>query len=354
MATIKRNVGYVYAILAAVLFGASTPFAKILLGQIHPWLLAGLFYLGSSIGIFLLYIAQQFTKTETFKEASLSSFDWKWLSLAIVAGGIIAPISLMTGLVKVSASSASLLLNIESVFTAIIAWFVFKEHVNFSLAFGMVLIVIGSVILSWKGQSDPGSYIGVLFIAGACLGWAIDNNLTRKISSANPLQISFFKCLIAGLTNTSLAFLYIRELPDIKTCLFASAVGFIGYGLSLVFFVLGLRHIGAARTGAYFSLAPFIGAGIAIALLGDHVSTQFVIASIFMGVGIWLHIIEYHAHKHQHDAMRHSHSHTHDEHHLHKHQPGDPAGEPHSHSHKHLPSTHSHPHFPDIHHQHKH
>lgn len=182
----------------------------------------------------------------------------------------------------------------------------------------------------------------------------MDNNFTRKISVSNPLQIAMIKCLIAGLTNTILALLWGSLLPDFLTVISAGIVGLVGYGLSLLFFILGLRHIGTARTGAYFSMAPFVGAGLAIIFLGESISIQLIVVSVFMGVGIWLHLTENHSHEHGHERLEHEHRHTHDEHHQHKHEAGTSPGEPHSHHHVHEPLVHSHPHFPNIHHRHKH
>ncbi|MHB1947880.1 MAG: DMT family transporter [Gammaproteobacteria bacterium] len=350
----KRNLGYLYAILAAVLFGASTPAAKILLGKIDPWLLAGLLYLGSAIGLFTLFSIQTLSKKIKLKQASLRYKDWKWLGCATFLGGILGPIFLMVGLAQTPASSASLFLNLESVFTALIAWFVFKEHVDRRIALGMLSIVIGSFILSWKGNLNSQNFTGPLLIAGACLCWATDNNFTRKISGANPLQIAMIKCLIAGLTNTTFAVIWGALLPGYLFLFAAGFVGLIGYGLSLIFFIFGLRYIGSARTGAYFSLAPFVGAALAIIFLGETISVQLVLASIFMGIGIWLHLTEHHSHEHQHEELEHDHRHSHNEHHRHEHLPTDPKDEPHIHLHKHEPIYHSHPHFPDIHHRHKH
>lgn len=349
-----RNPGYIYAILSAILFGASTPAAKILLGKIDPWLLAGLLYLGSAIGLLVVFSFQTFSTKTAIKEASLKYKDVKWLASAIVLGGIIGPIFLMVGLVTTPASSASLLLNLESVFTALIAWFIFKEHVSFSIGLGMLSIVIGSFILSWKGNLNYQNLLGIWLIAGACLCWAVDNNLTRKISAANPLQIAMIKSLIAGLTNTLFAIIWGAKIPSYGVITLASIVGFLGYGLSLLFFILGLRFIGTARTGAYFSLAPFVGAVFAILFLHEAITFQLILASFFMAFGIWLHLAEYHSHEHQHEELEHEHRHIHDEHHQHKHLPTDPVGEPHTHWHKHEPMRHSHPHFPDIHHRHKH
>ncbi|WP_454780435.1 DMT family transporter [Legionella sp. WA2022007384] len=350
----NTNPGYWYAILSAVLFGAATPAAKFLLDKIHPLLLAGLLYLGSAIGLFFIFFIQSCLSKSATKEASLKYSDVPWLCSAVFLGGILGPIFLMIGLMRLPAASASLLLNLESVFTALIAWFAFKEHVDRKIALGMLSIVVGSFMLSWKGNLNYQSFSGPLLIAAACLCWAMDNNFTRKISAANPLQIAIIKCLVAGLTNTSIALIYGAILPASVFVFFAGIVGFLGYGLSLLFFILGLRYIGTARTGAYFSLAPFVGAVFAILFLNEAVSIQLILASLFMGYGIWLHVSEFHAHGHQHEEMEHEHRHVHDEHHQHEHQPTDPPGVPHTHWHKHKPLYHSHPHFPDIHHRHKH
>lgn len=350
----KKNLGFLYAILAAVLFGASTPAAKLLLVRIDPWLLAGLLYLGSAMGLIIIFFIQTFSKRATIKEASLKYKDWGWLSGAVLLGGIIGPVFLMMGLTQTSAASTSLLLNLESVFTAFVAWFAFKEHTDRKIVLGMFLTVVGSFVLTWKGNLQNQNLLGPVLIAIACFCWAVDNNFTRKISASNPLQIAMIKCLISGLTNTVLAFAWGAMFPNYYMILSAGIVGLVGYGLSLLFFILGLRHIGTARTGAYFSLAPFVGAGIAIIFLREPISIQLVIASIFMGIGIWLHLTEHHFHEHQHEKLEHEHRHIHDEHHQHEHKPGDPVGEPHTHFHIHESLIHSHPHFPDTHHRHKH
>lgn len=348
--------GYLFAILAAVLFGVSTPAAKLLLGNIDPWLLAGILYLGSALGLFVICLLQVFFNKSLWNEAFLKYKDWLWLLGTVLIGGIIGPVLLMFGLTKISASSASLFLNLESVFTALLAWFVFKENVDFKIALGMLSIVIGSLILSWGSDLSTQTSQGPMFITGACLCWAIDNNLTRNISTANPVQIAMIKSFIAGLINTSFAIMYGALLPDYLILITASSVGFVTYGLSLIFFIWALRYIGTARTGAYFSLAPFVGAGLAIVFLAESISLQFILATFFMGIGIWLHLTEYHSHEHLHEALEHEHAHVHDEHHQHHHEPAElnGAASSHVHRHKHKPIHHKHPHYPDIHHRHKH
>jgi len=345
--------GFSFAILAAVLFGASTPFAKILLGKTEPVLLAGLLYLGSGVGLAIWSGLRSRLKTSA-GEAKLRGSDVPWLAGAIVAGGIIGPVLLMVGLVVTPASSASLLLNLEGVFTALLAWFVFKENFDRRIALGMAAITFGGVFLSWSGRLEIGALWGTIAISGACVAWGIDNNLTRKVSAGDPVQIAAIKGLVAGAVNLVIALALGAHMPVFSTVTMAALLGFFGYGVSLTLFVLALRHIGTARTGAYFSLAPFAGALISFVILRDRLSYQFAIAAALMGVGVWLHLTERHGHEHEHEAIEHDHRHVHDEHHRHEHDEGAPLGEPHSHPHRHERMVHSHHHYPDIHHRHAH
>jgi drug/metabolite transporter (DMT)-like permease len=345
----QRSKGIVFALAAALLFGLSTPLAKTVASVVHPVLLAGLLYLGSGIGLCGIWTLRPFRR-----EAPLKRGDAPWLSGAIAAGGVLGPLLLMWGLAQTPASSASLLLNLEGVFTALLAWFVFKENFDARIACGMTLITAGGVFLSWTGRPASGLPWGAFAILGACLAWAVDNNLTRKVSSGDPVQIAMLKGLIAGSISTVVGLGLGGKLPGAVVLLKVGLIGFFGYGLSLTLFVLALRHIGTARTGAYFSTAPFVGAAAAIAFLGESWSAGLLVAAILMATGVWLHLTERHEHLHHHELMEHEHLHTHDEHHQHTHSPNDPIGEPHSHPHRHAPLTHSHPHFPDIHHRHKH
>jgi drug/metabolite transporter (DMT)-like permease len=260
----------------------------------------------------------------------------------------------MVGLSKTPASSTSLLLNLEGVFTVLLAWFVFKENFDRRVATGMVLISGGAFALSWSGRPELGMPWGALAIVGACLAWAADNNLTRHVSAADPVQIAMLKGLSAGVANTGLALALGATLPPIGRLAAIAAVGFLGYGVSLVLFVLALRHLGTARTGAYFSLAPFLGTTVSILWLQEPFTAGLLVAAALMSAGVWLHLTERHEHEHRHEAEDHEHLHLHDEHHQHAHGPGDPAGEPHSHRHRHEPLTHRHPHYPDVHHRHGH
>ena len=347
--------GVVYALLAAALFGASTPFAKTLVGQVAPVALAGLLYLGSGIGLLVCYLVRALMERgEQHKPVSLTRPDLPWLGGAIAAGGIAGPVLLMIGLTLTPASTASLLLNMEGVLTSMLAWFVFKENFDRRIFLGMLLIVVAGALLSWEQVPVLGVPWGALAIIGACLCWGIDNNLTRKVSASDPLQIAGIKGLVAGSVNLAIALGMGFVLPETRTILTAGLLGFCGYGLSLVMFVLALRHLGTARTGAYFSAAPFVGAVIALVMLGDAPSPIFWAAAALMGAGIWLHLTEFHEHEHKHMAMEHVHEHSHDSHHQHQHDFDWDGTEPHAHPHKHAPLKHAHPHYPDIHHRHEH
>lgn len=347
----SRFAGVVWAIGAAALFGASTPLAKQLLPTVEPVLMAGLLYLASGLG---LAAYRMLRGGKVGKETRLARRDVPWLAAAIVSGGVIAPVLLLAGLSRTPASSASLLLNLEGVFTVLFAWFVFKENFDRRIAAGVVLVSVGAFTLSWSGRPELGVPWGALAIAGACLAWAVDNNLTRHVSAADPVQIAALKGLCAGAVNTCVAVLLGAKLPPGGNLVAVGLVGFFGYGVSLVLFVLALRHLGTARTGAYFSLAPFVGATVSIFWLHESFTTGFVVAAALMSAGVWLHLTERHEHKHTHEPVEHAHLHHHDVHHRHAHSSSDPEGEPHSHRHRHEPLTHRHPHFPDLHHRHHH
>ena len=340
-------------IASAALFGASTPFAKLLLGSgIGPWLLAGLLYLGSGIGLGL-FDASRRLLGRVSRETRLKRADLPWLALVVLSGGAVGPVLLMIGLTSTPASSAALLLNLEGLATMAIAWLVFRESVDRRLLIGAFAILAGAVLLSWQG-GPTGLGIGGLAIAGASLAWGIDNNLTRKLSAADPVQIAMIKGLVAGGVNLELALATGAHLPGLAATGGAALVGFLGYGVSLVLFVLALRHLGAARTGAYFSTAPFIGAVLAIAIFDEPLTIRLAVAGALMAIGLYFHLAEAHEHQHTHEALEHDHSHVHDDHHQHAHGPDDPPGEPHAHAHRHVPMTHRHPHFPDLHHRHGH
>ncbi len=340
------------ALASAALFGASTPFAKLLLGTVDPWLLAGLLYLGSGIGLGLVQLARRPLGIGA-AEAPLRRADMPWLALVVLAGGVVGPVLLMFGLARTSAANAALLLNLEGLATMAIAWLVFRENVDRRILLGALAILAGAVLLSWQG-GPAGVGWGALLIAGACVAWGIDNNLTRKLSGADPVQIAMLKGVAAGTVNLGLALAQEAVPPAPATLLGAGLIGFLGYGVSLTLFVLALRHLGTARTGAYFSTAPFIGGAVAVVLFGEPVTARLLGAALLMAIGIALHLLERHEHEHVHGEMAHEHAHTHDEHHQHAHAPDDPPGEPHVHVHRHTRPAHRHPHYPDLHHRHEH
>jgi len=333
-----------------VLFGVSAPAAKALLRDASPQLLAGLLYAGSGAGLALVSTV----RSRHEPEAPLTRQDAPWLGAAILFGGIIGPVLLLVGLARTPASSASLLLNLEGVFTATIAWFVFRENVDRRIALGMLLIVAGGAVLSWEGRAAWGGLLGPAAIAAACLCWAVDNNLTQKVSGGDPVQIAMLKGLVAGAVNIGVALSLGAKFPDGLRVGAALGLGFLSYGVSLVLFVLGLRHLGTARTSAYFSVAPFVGAVVSVIAWREQPTALFWASGACMAAGVWLHLTERHAHEHVHEEMEHTHLHVHDEHHQHKHSPDDPPGEPHSHPHRHRRLVHSHVHYPDLHHRHEH
>lgn len=342
--------GVPLALGSAVLFGATAPLSKVFLGTVEPQLLAGLLYLGAGLGLALVHFGRGALALPA-PEAPMRRADLPWLALVILFGGVLGPLLLLLGLNLTSAASGSLLLNLEGLATMAIAWLVFKENVDRRLLLGAAAILLGAIVLSWQGQGVSLD-LGAVFIAAACLAWGIDNNLTRKLSATDPVQIALAKGLAAGAVNVILALLRGATLPAGSTLLQTLLVGFLGVGVSLVLFVLALRHLGSARTGAYFSLAPFIGAVIAVILLKEPLTLQLLLAGGLMGFGLWLHLAERHAHDHDHEALEHEHSHVHDAHHQHEHD--GPFTEPHSHWHRHAPMRHSHAHYPDLHHRHSH
>jgi drug/metabolite transporter (DMT)-like permease len=342
--------GVPLALGSAVLFGTSAPLAKLLMGTIDPWLLAGILYLGAGVGLAIAHYGRRALGLPK-GEAPLKRSDLPWLLAVLVFGGLLGPLLLMFGLSMTSASSGSLLLNLEGLATMAIAWVVFRENVDRHLLLGAFAILAGAAVLTWNGHGLRLD-LGGLLIAGACLCWGIDNNLTRKLSSADPVEIAMIKGLAAGCANLILALANGAAVPSAGFIAAGAVVGFFGIGVSLVMFMLGLRHLGTARTGAYFSLAPFVGGLLALVLLHEAATAQLAIAGALMAFGLSLHLSERHEHQHTHQPLEHEHSHVHDEHHQHEH--AGPVTEPHSHLHRHAPLRHSHPHYPDLHHRHGH
>jgi len=346
---IRLDGGVAAALGAALLFGAGTPLAKFLLHEIGPWMLAGLFYCGSGAGLALWRIITRAAPVRLERSAA------GWLAGAVVAGGIVGPVLLMFGLTGMPASGASLLLNAEGVITALLAWFAFKENFDRRIALGMAAIAAGAILLSWPREPSFAGAWPAFAILGACLSWGIDNNLTRKVSLADPTWIAMVKGLTSGSVNLALALGMGEVLPAAPSLVLAAIVGFLSCGVSLALFVVGLRHLGTARTGAYFSIAPFFGALLAVAT-GEPVTATLLAAGLLMASGVWLHLTEAHSHEHWHSLIEHEHEHVHDEHHRHRHEDGSApsAGLKHAHRHRHEPTSHSHPHYPDAHHLHPH
>jgi drug/metabolite transporter (DMT)-like permease len=300
------------ALGAALLFGTGTPLAKWLLDALSPWLLAGLLYLGSGLGLML------YRRLLNAPAVRLPRSEVRWFAGAILSGGIIGPVLLMFGLSGMPASGASLLLNAEGVFTALLAWFAFKENFDRKIALGMTAIVAGAAILCWPGEARFAALWPTLAVLGACLAWAVDNNLTRRIALTDATWIASVKGLVSGSVNLALAFALGATLPSLPSIAVALLVGLLAYGVSLTFFVIGLRHLGTARTGAYFSVAPFFGAVLAL-LMGEPLTLPLLAAGALMALGTWLHLTEQHGHAHAHQATMHDHEHNHDEHHRHAH-----------------------------------
>lgn len=340
------------ALAAALLFGASTPLAKLLVGDAPPLLLAGLLYLGSGAGLALVLLVRRLWRGEPV--AAIPRTDWPWLAGAVLAGGLLGPALLMLGLARTDAAVASLLLNVEGVLTAVIAWVVFRENADRRVVLGMFAIAAGGLLLSWQPGEAGGLSAGALLVVAACLCWAIDNNLTRKVSANDAVLLACIKGLVAGSANTALALATGAAAPALATLAAAAAVGFLGYGVSLALFVYALRTLGTARAGAHFSVAPLFGVLLSFVLWPAVPGPAFWIAAALMAAGVWLHVRERHEHEHTHEPLEHTHAHRHDEHHRHVHAPGEAIVEPHTHAHRHERLTHKHPHYPDIHHRHEH
>lgn len=339
------------AVAAAALFGVSTPLSKLLLRDVAPQALAGLLYLGAGAGL-----AAQAALAPGRLAPRPARGDLPWLAGAVLAGGAVAPVLLMAGLRVTPGATASLLLNLEGALTAVLAWRVFGEHVDRRVALGMLLVVGASALLSWGGAPLAGaSARGPALIAAACLAWAVDNNLTRRVSHLDPRAIVIAKGLVAGAVNLALAAAAGARPPPRAALAGALLLGLASYGWSLLLFVVALRRLGTARTGAWFALAPFVGALASVALLGERPAWPAYVAGAMMAGGLWLHLDERHEHAHRHEPVEHDHEHVHDDgHHAHGHPPGVDPGAPHAHPHRHEALEHAHPHYPDTHHRHAH
>ena len=347
-----------FALLAAALFGASPPLAKLLVGELSPMVLAGLLYLGSGLGLCVVWLARELrggARTAPVSAAPLQRGDYPWLAGAILSGGVLAPVLLMWGLSGADAASASLLLSAEGVMTTLLAVVFFREAVGGRVWLACLVMLAGGVLLSHDADGAWGFSPHALAVLGACVLWGLDNNLTRHISSGDAVVIAMIKGLAAGSINLFLGMALASggALLSLGPVAAALGLGAVSYGASLVLYVLALRHLGSARTAAHFGTAPFIGAGLSVLLLGEPLTVMLLVAVALMAAATWLVLTERHAHEHGHAVLQHVHEHVHDEHHRHSH--GEEAGAgPHTHAHGHAPLSHSHAHLPDIHHRHGH
>lgn len=358
MAVTRHRLGPAQALLSAALFGLTTPLAKSLTDSLSPLLLAGLLYLGSGLGLALvLLLRRAWTRAPAGTHALLRREALPWLGGTVVAGGILGPVLLLLGLTNLPAAPVALLLNLEGVFTLLVAALLFREHVARPVAAGMLLVVAGGVALAWEPGATLALSPAALLVAGACLAWALDNAFTRQIAEADALAVAAVKGLAAGATNLLLGLSLAPPAappPGAGSVLAALGVGLVGYGASLVLFVLALRSLGIARTAGYFATAPLAGVLAAVLVLGERPGAQFALAAAAMAAGVWLQLRERHGHLHAHEPVSHAHRHVHDEHHRHAHAQGWDGAEPHDHPHQHDPLTHDHLHHPDIHHRHSH
>ncbi len=341
-----------YALLAATLFGISTPLLKLLVGEIAPVLLVAFLYLGTAVGMGVLGRTLKAVNSPLTGEARLRRRDLRWLLVAILAGGVIAPVLLMYSLAITPAATASLLLNFEGVATTIIAFAVFRESVGRRIWLGLGIITFASILLSVNPGAALGWSVGAVGVILACTFWGVDNNATRNISEKDPIAIAALKGLGAGAVALVLAVLVGDPFPGISFMLTAMLLGFVCYGASMVLFIRSLRELGAARTGAYYSTAPFIGAALSFLIFREMPDAQLLAAFALMLLGALLLATERHVHRHHHAPIDHEHLHTHPEpHHAHRHD-GEVTGS-HSHPHHHEPVDHEHAHAPDIHHRHE-
>jgi drug/metabolite transporter (DMT)-like permease len=329
---------------SALLFGLGAPLSKLLLPAAGPFLLAGLLYLGA--GVAFLFVRRSPV------EAPLSRQDVPALLGAVAAGAALAPPAMLFGLGHVSGLTGSLLLNLEAPFTMLIAVLLFHEHLGPREAAGAALAVAGGALLGTRGSGLGGSWIGTGAIALACLFWAIDNNLSAKLSLKDPVQVLRWKSLGAAAANLLAGALAGQRLADARLGGAALLLGSVSYGLSLLLYLRAQRALGAARQAALFAAAPFAGALLSIPLLGDRPGLLDLAGAVLMGSGVLLLVRARHAHRHTHAVLEHEHLHVHDEHHQHPHE--GPVAEPHAHPHQHEAVTHEHAHVSDAHHRHKH
>jgi drug/metabolite transporter (DMT)-like permease len=344
--------GAASGLVAAALFGASAPLSKLLLPGSDPLALAGLLYMGAGLGLSLHRLAVRRLRPLRHAEARLRPADAPLLAGIVLAGGVAAPVLMLFGLRRLTGVTSALLLNLEGPLTVLLAILLFGEHLDRRESLGTALTMAGAALLTLgPGGFRPDPY-GAAAIAAACLLWAFDNNLTQRLSLRDPVAIVHFKTLAAGLASSSLAWATRQSFGSAPRVFAALALGALSYGLSLVLHVRALRLLGAARQAAFFSAAPFLGALLAVPLLGERPRWTDAAGAGVMLAGLVVLARARHAHRHTHVPLEHDHLHVHDEHHRHVHQ--GPVEEPHSHPHRHEALTHEHPHVSDLHHRHPH
>ena len=343
----------IYIFISAALFGVSPPLAKLLVKNIPPVALAGFLYLGAFFGLAIYSIIRRTIFTEKIESANLKREDYPWLIGAIVSGGVLAPICLMYGLSQISGFTTSLLLNLEGIFTAIIAVIFFRENAGKRLWLALICMTVAGVFLTWDSSQGKFNLIGPLFVTLSMICWGIDNNLTRNISIRNPLQITCIKGLVSGLVSLTVAYILGMDITWNLTIVYALLLGSFSYGISLVFFIKALEGLGSFRTGMFFSLAPFIGAVMSLVLLQEWIGWVMFPAIMLTGAGVWLISTEDHEHLHLHQEEMHEHSHNHNDNH-HNHEHAEMVRETHIHDHLHPEEHHAHAHWPDTHHRHDH
>ncbi len=341
------------ALVAALLFGASAPLAKLLLGEVEPVPLAAFLYLGSGIGLIGIKAVQRAARQPSDCEAQIKKSDLAWLAGAIFAGGIAAPITLLFSLKNTPAATASLLLNFEGAATTLIAALAFKEAISRRAWWAIALVTVSGILLSINLGAGWGFSLGALGILAACTLWGLDNNFTRHISAKDPSMIVTVKGLGAGSFSLGMALILGNRLPAPGVILGALALGSLSYGMSIFLFIHALRGLGAARTSALFSTAPLAGMALSLLLFREFPGGLFVIGLPLMMIGTLVLVSEEHEHHHVHETLMHEHAHTHDDGH-HEHAHDDKGSQKHSHVHRHDQLAHSHHHMPDLHHRHTH
>ncbi len=344
-----KNLATIYAVVAAILYAINVPFSKILLGYVNPTMMAAFLYLGAGLGMFIYSIISKLTnKTSVTEKLSKKELPY---TIAMVVLDIIAPILLMFGILSSNAANVSLINNFEIVATSLIALFVFKEIISKRLWIAIILVTIASVILSFEGVGSFDFNIGSLCVFGACLCWGIENNCTRKISNKGAIEIVVIKGTFSGLGSLIVALIMGENIPSLLWIICVLLLGFVAYGLSIYFYVMAQKDLGAAKTSAYYSIAPFLGVAFGMLLLGERPAIQFYVALVVMIISTYFmvkdtvelqHTHEHshtHTHEHSHGDIIHSHEHTHTHTHIHVH--GEDTDN-HRHNHKSMSHEHSH------------